>query len=92
MDFLPAVEMIEQLCRRTLRSRQRRLDVVILQQPEQSFRLDQLAGEVMIDHEFLAEQFGAAVDEGRNTAGDQMAADLRQPLRRDPGLAGQRSL
>ena len=39
MDFLPAIDMIEQLRRCALRVQQRRLDVVLREQAEQTIRL-----------------------------------------------------
>ena len=41
IDLLPAVDMIEQLGRRTLRAQQGRLDLVRIEQAEQIFRLHQ---------------------------------------------------
>src|SRR6266478_1539613 len=62
--FLPAVDVIEQLGRGTLRAHQGRLDAVLIQQPEQILRLHQSAGGIVVDEKFLTEKFGAAVDEG----------------------------
>src|SRR6202035_5000749 len=64
VDLLPAVDMVEQFRRRALRAHQGRLDLVLLQQPEQVFRLHQAGGRVVVDEEFLAVEFSAAVNEG----------------------------
>src|SRR5882724_12233710 len=76
IDLLPAVDVIEQLGRRTLRPQQGRLDLVRVRSEEQVFRLHQSGCVVVIDEEGLAEQCGAAVDEGRNAACDQVAAEI----------------
>src|SRR5205823_3290708 len=74
--LLPAVDVIEQFGRGTLRPHQRRLDAVLRQQPEQVFRLHQSAGGVVVDKEFFAVEFGTAVDEWGDTVGDQIAAEI----------------
>src|SRR6266851_5354887 len=74
-DLLPAVDVVEQFGRSALRAHQRRLDLVLIQQPEQIFRFHQPAGGVVIEKEFLAIKFGSAVDEGRDAIGDQITAE-----------------
>jgi hypothetical protein len=60
--FCHPFDMIEQFCGGVLRPHQGRFDAVLVQQPEQI--LHQSAGGVVIDKEFFAVEFGAAVDEG----------------------------
>src|SRR5476651_2002489 len=76
IDLLPAVDVIEQFGGGTLRAHQGRLDLVLFQQAEQVFRLHQAGGGVVVDEEFLAVEFGAAVDESGDAVGDQIAAEI----------------
>src|SRR5271167_3693451 len=68
--LLPAVDVIEQFARRTLRAHQGRLDLVLVEQTEQVFRFHQSGGGIVIDEELLAIEFGAAVDEGGDAVFD----------------------
>jgi len=58
IDLLPAVDVIEQLGRSTLRPQQGRLDIVRVEQTEQVFGSSIPDALFVIDEEGLAEQFG----------------------------------
>jgi hypothetical protein len=60
--LLPAIDMIEQFDRRALRAHQGRRTFVRIEQAEQIAWL-RAGGGAVIDEEFFALEFGAAVDE-----------------------------
>src|SRR2546430_13800144 len=77
IDFLPAVDVIEQFGRSALRAHQGGLDLVLVQEAEQVFRLHQSGRSVMIDEEYLAVQLGTAIDEGCDVGIDHLSAELK---------------
>ena len=48
----------------------------MIEQPKQIVRLHQAAGGIVADEEFLAIEFSAAIDEGRDAGGDRIAAEI----------------
>src|SRR5260370_560452 len=66
IDFLPAVEVIEQSGRGTLRAHQGCFDPVFLKQPEQVFRFHQPAGGVVVDKEFFDHNAASGLMEPEN--------------------------